>query len=78
MNDTVIELDERPKDCALATMETLLKSKLPSKMIITSANLRLGELIGQGNNYFVDYLSTCIQGKIKFSLNLNSILCYTK
>ena len=29
-------------------MQTSFTSKLPPKMIITSANLRLGELIGQG------------------------------
>ena len=44
------DLDEKPYNSVLAAkqLQTSLRSKLPPKMIITSANLRLGELIGQG------------------------------
>ena len=45
-----LELDdfEKQDNSALDTIQVSLRSKLPSRMIIISANLRLGELIGQG------------------------------
>ena len=49
-------MDEKP---LLAAMQSSLKLKLPPEMIITSTNLRLGELIGQGKYTFLGYLSTC-------------------
>ena len=51
-NDDGVKLDEKPNKSVLATMQTSLGSKLPPNMIIASANLRLGELIGQGITTF--------------------------
>ena len=48
------EFDERKNSGELDIYQSSLRSIIPQKLIITSANLRLGEVVGQGNEILVD------------------------